>query len=98
MKKSLIISAILFFSFSSAFSQSLHFGAKLGANLSGISGYSNVNTSNIVGVVGGFYLRAKLLGFFVQPEIVYSQKGGKYTGNITNIAGNTFAFARTETS
>ena len=49
------------------------------------------NTDAITGFTGGFYLKAKILGFFVMPEIMYNQRGGDIhdIGTGQNIGNNT---------
>ncbi len=54
------------------------FGLKGGLNLNKLNTEIAGTTSDMrVGPVGGLWVRAKVLGFFVQAEALYSTKGGK---------------------
>jgi hypothetical protein len=87
MKKLVILSCMIVSTFA-AYSQTLGFGAKAGLNFSKLS--NNVNTmrgsENATGFVGGVFARAGLLGFFVQPEVLYSQRKGAFTSNADSTA------------
>lgn len=86
MKKFILVIAALTFSIA-AFSQGFEIGIKGGLNIAAASavkdlvpgvGISSKNTYN-----GGVYgrLKIKLIGIFVQPELVYNTRG--YNFNIT---------------
>ncbi|AMS27481.1 hypothetical protein AEM51_11090 [Bacteroidetes bacterium UKL13-3] len=91
--------------------QSLGFGLKAGMNFSSLENnlsaqYSATASAN--GFVGGVWGRAKFLGFFVQPEVLYTQRKGAFTSTADSTAvinklsyidvpvlfGYKFAFAR----
>ncbi len=62
--------------------QMLDFGLKAGLNFSEFTNtrpdlYSG--TASATGFLGGAYGRVGILGFFAQPEVVYSQRKGAFT-------------------
>jgi hypothetical protein len=87
MKKLLILSCIILGTFA-AKSQKLGFGVKAGLNFSKLS--NDVSTmrggENATGFVGGVFGRASFLGFFVQPEVLFSQRKGSFTSNVDSTA------------
>lgn len=69
--------------------QTLDFGLKAGLNFSKMTNnrpdlYSA--TANSTGFVAGVYGRVGLLGFFAQPEVVYSQRKGAFTSKVDGSA------------
>ncbi len=83
-----------------AFSQEdkkVAFGVKAGVNLSGMSGYDDVHTDNIAGLVAGAFVRINILGFYLQPEAVFTQKGANVNGTFTDVAGNAIDYERKQT-
>src|SRR5688572_7521139 len=69
--------------------QMLDFGLKAGLNFSEMTNnrpdlYSA--TSSSTGFLAGAYGRVGLLGFFVQPEVVYSQRKGAFTSKADSTA------------
>ncbi|MFI5222066.1 MAG: outer membrane beta-barrel protein [Bacteroidia bacterium] len=81
MKKSILFVFVLIY-FSSAKSQELDFGMRAGITRSSmVQNFADFgNSSAMTGFTGGFYLKAKILGFFVMPEIVYNKRGGSIQG------------------
>ncbi|MDD3568547.1 MAG: porin family protein [Bacteroidales bacterium] len=100
MKKTLlviIVSTLLFVSAGIAQDKgsSLHFGPKVGLNLSNVydSEGENFDADAKVGFAAGIFVAiplGRLLG--IQPELLYSQKGFKASGSIL---GNDYTFTRT---
>ena len=95
MKKIILISSLMIL-FTQAKSQELSFGARAGISRSSVvqhfADFSNTDAIN--GFTGGFYLKAKILGFFVMPEIMYNQRGGDIhdIGTGQNIGNNTIHY------
>jgi hypothetical protein len=88
MKKLFIISSLLIGAFATQ-AQTLDFGIKAGLNFSELSNniptqYNATNTAT--GFVGGAYGRVGILGFFAQPELLYSQRKGAYTSTVDGSA------------
>jgi len=73
MKTKLISIALLLFIGSSAFSQSLSFGIKGGANLGKISGQSFKDAFTLGYHVGGFVTIGLGKKFAIQPEVLFNQ-------------------------
>ncbi|NHB68826.1 porin family protein [Perlabentimonas gracilis] len=100
MKKTLlliIVSTLLFVNAGIAQDKgsSLHFGPKVGLNLSNVydSEGENFDADAKVGFAAGIFVAiplGRLLG--IQPELLYSQKGFKASGSIL---GNDYTFTRT---
>ncbi len=81
MKKVLLAMAVIASCFASQ-AQTLDFGLKAGLNFSELTNnrpdlYSG--TASATGFLGGAYGRVGILGFFAQPELVYSQRKGAFT-------------------
>lgn len=88
MKKTLAIIA-LFIGVNTSNAQSLDVGIKAGLNFSKLSNtmpdyYSATNGAT--GFMGGVYGRVGILGFFAQPEILYSQRKGAFTSKVDESA------------
>jgi hypothetical protein len=88
MKKILLAIVLLATGFCSQ-AQMLDFGLKAGLNFSEMSNnrpdlYSG--TAKSTGFLAGAYGRVGLLGFFVQPEAVYSQRKGAFTSKVDGTA------------
>ncbi len=69
--------------------QTLDFGLKAGLNFSELSNdMSSMYSANsgATGFVGGVYSRVGILGFYVQPEVLYSQRKGAHTSNVDGTA------------
>ena len=68
--------------------QTIDFGLKAGLNFSemtnNISNYTATN--NATGFVAGAYGRIGILGFFAQPEILFSQRKGAFTSSVDGTA------------
>lgn len=82
MKKVILFTAIVsLFAINNVKAQAgAAFGLKGGLNLNKLDPKTTGITSDMrVGPVGGLWVRAKVLGFFVQAEALYSTKGGKTT-------------------
>tara|TARA_B100000902_G_C27315309_1_gene920952 strand:+ start:542 stop:1198 length:657 start_codon:yes stop_codon:yes gene_type:complete len=72
----------------------IKFGIKAGTNISNINstpiteGTENINTTELVGITGGFYMKIPLNDkWYINPEIVYSQKGANFTYTYTHDYG-----------
>lgn len=89
MKKTLLVIFTLVAGCMVSQAQMLDFGLKAGLNFSEMENnrpdlYSA--TSNSTGFLAGAYGRVGLLGFFVQPEAVYSQRKGAFTSKADSTA------------
>lgn len=69
-----------------ALAQSLNFGVKGGLNLSSAAGVDAEGSESYSGLVAGGYLTLGLLpSLAIQPEILYSQKGFKLSGDADSV-------------
>ena len=89
MKYLVLVATIFFLTLTQLSAQSLGFGVKAGMNFSSLDNkldtlYSGTASAN--GFVGGVWGRASLLGFFVQPEILFSQRKGAFTSRADSSA------------
>lgn len=85
MKKLLVLVALLGLG-SLALAQGLSFGLKGGINLSSATGDWAQGAESRSGMAGGGYITLGLLpSFAIQPEILYSQKGYKLSGDTAGI-------------
>jgi hypothetical protein len=69
--------------------QTLDFGLKAGLNFSQMTNNRPdlyTGTANATGFLGGAYGRVGILGFFAQPEVVYSQRKGAFTSKVDGTA------------
>ena len=91
MKKITLFTLIAFISFGVS-AQSLlptKYGIKVGANIANISstpneGVKNIDNSPLIGVAGGFYMEIALNDkWYINPELVYAQKGGSFDYDYT---------------
>ncbi len=63
------------------------YGVKIGANIANIhseanTGAQNIKSSALIGVSGGFYMEIPLNDkWYINPELIYTQKGGSFTYN-----------------
>ena len=92
MKKIALILVISFLTIETS-AQSLipmKYGIKFGANISNIistpnEGVKNIETSSQIGIAGGFYMEIALNDkWYINPEIIYSQKGASFTYEYTH--------------
>ena len=92
MKKIASILALAFLTIATS-AQSLipmKYGIKVGANISNIisttnEGVKNIETSSQIGVAGGFYMEIALNDkWYINPELIYSQKGASFTYEYTH--------------
>ncbi len=72
----------------------IKYGIKAGTNISNIhstpitEGTENINTTELIGIIGGFYMKIPLNDkWYINPEIVYSQKGANFTYTYTHDYG-----------
>ena len=92
MKKIASILVLVFFTIASN-AQSLipiKYGIKAGLNISNINstasvGVKNIETSSKIGIAGGFYMEIALNDqWYINPELLFSQKGASFTYNYTH--------------
>jgi long-subunit fatty acid transport protein len=92
MKKIASILAIAFLA-NTISAQSLipmKYGIKIGANISNIistpnEGVKNIETSSQMDIAGGFYMEIALNDkWYINPELIYSQKGASFTYEYTH--------------
>ena len=97
MKKITLLIFITYISLG-AFAQSLlptKYGIKLGANIANVSSTANeavknIDNSALIGVTGGFYMEIALNDkWYINPELVYVQKGVLFDYEFTHIYENT---------
>ena len=66
------------------------YGIKVGANIANITstsndGVANIDNSALIGVAGGFYMEIPLNNkWYLNPEIIYTQKGATFTYSYTH--------------
>jgi opacity protein-like surface antigen len=78
MKKSFLVTTLLFALSFSAQAQFLQFGIKAGLNYSNFSG-TDIQTDAITSYHGGLIAEIKLLDkFAIQPELLYTTQGASY--------------------
>jgi hypothetical protein len=90
MKKLLVLAAAIFLS-TAAFSQAqFSIGVKAGPNFSRIDTESSVmsNYKSRAGFHGGAFALLKFAKFGIQPEILFSQQGSKFTFNSQDLESN----------
>ena len=77
--KKLIVAVVALFIGTTAFSQSIDFGIKAGANFANISDASNLSnkTGFQAGIFGGIKFTDKI---GIQADLLYSQQGAKFKG------------------
>ena len=89
MKKTIILTLVTLITLSLN-AQSLlpkKYGVKIGANIANIhsepnTGVENIESSPLIGVSGGFYMEIPLNDkWYINPELIYTQKGGSFTYN-----------------
>jgi len=92
MKKIASILALAFLTIATS-AQSLipiKYGIKVGANISNIistsnEGVKNIESSALIGIAGGFYMEIALNDkWYINPELIYSQKGASFTYEYTH--------------
>ncbi|MES2560533.1 MAG: porin family protein [Bacteroidota bacterium] len=89
MKYFIIAFAAIIVSVTELKAQSFDMGLKAGLNFSSLdhkldSQYSGTASAN--GFVGGAWARVGFLGFFAQPELLYSQRKGAFTSTLDGTA------------
>ncbi|MBP9185590.1 MAG: PorT family protein [Bacteroidia bacterium] len=81
MKKITAIFLVTLFAIE-AQSQAIEFGVKAGINLSSLTSAPNLGDANTTtGLVFGAFARTSSAGFFMQPEILFTQRKGVFTDN-----------------
>jgi len=92
MKKIASILALAFLTIATS-AQSLiplKYGIKVGTNISNIistsnDGVKNIDNSALIGVAGGLYMEIALNDkWYINPELIYSQKGASFTYEYTH--------------
>lgn len=89
MKKQAITLTVCLLSTAAALAQTFNLGAKAGLNFSQMnntipSSYSA--SSGATGITGGVFGRVGFAGFFVQPEVLFSQRKGAFTSSVDGTA------------
>tara|TARA_B110000967_G_scaffold193095_1_gene220299 strand:+ start:5489 stop:6205 length:717 start_codon:yes stop_codon:yes gene_type:complete len=92
MKKiaSILVLAFITISISAQSLIPIKFGIKVGTNISNITsipnkGVKNIEKSAINGIAGGFYVEVAINDkWYLNPELVYSQKGASFTYEYTH--------------
>ncbi len=80
-----ILLTALLFGWSATATAQLTFGAKAGLNLSNLSMDNSNDKNMLAGIHAGVFANAALSEkFSVQPELLFSQEGSKWTGNLSN--------------
>jgi hypothetical protein len=99
MKKITLISAFCLLAIT--LSAQLDFGLKAGLNLTNISGEVltddyriKSNNGSKIGYHGGVFMRATLIGIFIQPELLFSSVATEYTVTDVNTSLETLAKQR----
>jgi long-subunit fatty acid transport protein len=68
----------------------IKYGIKAGINIANISsspkdGTKNIETSALTGITGGFFMQIPLNDkWHINPELIYTQKGGAFTNSFTH--------------
>ena len=68
----------------------IKYGIKVGANIANISsipndGVKNIDNTALIGVNGGFYMEIALNDkWYINPELIYTQKGASFTYEYTH--------------
>lgn len=89
MKKQAITLVVCLLLTTVALAQTFDLGAKAGLNFSQMNNTiptSYSASSGATGITGGVFARAGLLGFFVQPEVLFSQRKGAFTSSADGTA------------
>ncbi|HHC79723.1 MAG TPA: PorT family protein [Flavobacteriia bacterium] len=98
VSKKLVLTILTLTLFNVTFAQKIDFGAKAGLNynfggdLSELIEQTGNNFQNVItgaddkaGYHIGFWLKARLLGFYVRPEIVYTELNNSYNSSVTTL-------------
>lgn len=85
MKKIIAVLLVIFFA-SKVQAQSIEAGVKAGINVSSLSKAPNLGDANsTTGFVFGGFVRTSAAGFFIQPEILLTQRRGVFTDDSTKL-------------
>lgn len=85
MKKIIAVLLVIFFA-SKVQAQSIEAGVKAGINVSSLSKAPNLGDANsTTGFVFGGFVRTSAAGFFIQPEILFTQRRGVFTDDSTKL-------------
>lgn len=87
--KKILLSVMLLTAGMCVKAQMLDFGLKAGLNFSEMDNNRPdlyTGTANATGFLGGAFARVGILGFFAQPEVVYSQRKGAFTSKADGTA------------
>lgn len=85
MKKIIAVLLVIFFA-AKVQAQSLEAGVKAGINVSTLSAAPNLGDANsTTGFVFGGFVRTSAAGFFIQPEILFTQRRGVFTDDSTKL-------------
>ncbi len=93
--KKVILSAIAVFVFGLANAQGVEFGVKGGLNVANVSGQEN--GKSLYGFSIGAFAEIKISPkFAIQPELLYSMQGTKYSTTTSSSGGGGFSFTSTD--
>ncbi|MFN3444669.1 MAG: porin family protein [Bacteroidia bacterium] len=85
MKKIIAVLLVIFFA-AKVQAQSIEAGVKAGINVSSLSKAPNLGDANsTTGFVFGGFVRTSAAGFFIQPEILLTQRRGVFTDDSTKL-------------
>lgn len=85
MKKSILSLALVVLLATTTMAQNISLGVKLGANISSFTSLpaGATNGGSGFGLNGGVFARFKIAGFYLQPELTFSQRVGKLKDPLT---------------
>jgi hypothetical protein len=84
--KKIIASLLVIFFAANVQAQSLEAGVKAGINVSTLSKAPNLGDANsTTGFVFGGFVRTSAAGFFIQPEVLFTQRRGVFTDDSTKL-------------
>jgi hypothetical protein len=84
--KKIIASLLVIFFGANVQAQSLEAGVKAGINVSTLSKAPNLGDANsTTGFVFGGFVRTSAAGFFIQPEVLFTQRRGVFTDDSTKL-------------
>ena len=80
-----LLAVLFFFGWTTVANGQLTFGAKAGLNLSNLSMENSNDKNMLTGIHAGVFANQSISEkFSIQPELLFSQGGSKWTGNLSN--------------